>query len=125
VLSNLFIPKLLGIIATVVFSFLFMSGCTNSSNPEDGVGSERLNAEVRFSLNQLTTVTNRNTYNWTNLSIIADDYYLCEISPNPTKLEPDEQVYVLICKDKKNRQLTDGFSKIKIMTDQGEVTYTR
>ena len=103
---------------------LLLFGCTGGNSASKA--NEPFNAEVRFQFNgnlMTATITNRNTYNWTNLQVIADDYYPCKLNTGTT-LAPNDQTYVVICSDTKNPPLT-VFSKLDVKTDQGEQVYVR
>lgn len=67
-------------VALIVFLFLF--GIWNNSKEgkktnSDAQKYERLEAEVNIMNELMVDIANRNDYEWTNMKVIANDYYTC------------------------------------------------
>jgi len=112
---------------SLLIGLIFFSGCCGSTGNSTSSNGEPINAEIRYEITTAgmsSTITNRNTYNWTGLQVFADDYYNCKLSSNGQIIYPGKQAFVLYCQDNSGN-IISSWSKMKIKTDQGEQQYTR
>jgi len=116
------------VVALIVLLFLF--GIWNNSKEDKKTNSdaqkyERLEAEVNIMNELMVDIVNRNDYEWTNMKVIANDYYTCIEGMN---LKPNEKwtLKTYWCKDSQGNggigTLT-SLEKIDLICDEGSKTF--
>lgn len=129
------ILTILGISLGLFFIILLIVISSNNSNtstheassnqPAENIKLSPFNAEATVMNEMMVNIINRNDYNWTNVKIVANDYYTCI---EGTTFESGEQwrLQTYQCKDSQGRGnigILTPLEKIEIIADQGSQTF--
>lgn len=106
----------LAFIIFIIWIIFFSGGGSNDSSTSSNKPAP-FQAEVNIFSEQMINIINRNDYTWTNMKVIANDYYACV---EEMTLEPNEKwtLQTLGCLGVMGPLL----EKIEIITDQGSQT---
>ena len=112
------------LILLILFLFFYFIGKSPSNEDSNSNKLASLQAEINIVNEMMIDIINRNTYEWTNMKVIANDYYVCIKEMN---LGPNGKwnLKTYWCKDSKgdgNIGISIPLEKIEIITDQGSKT---
>ena len=114
----------------IVFWMIFPNGLLNTNSEAENKKTSqndypeklaKFEAEVILMNEMMVEIINRNDYEWTNMQVLANDYYICIEGMG---LEPNEKwtLQTHWCKDSKGDGsigITKTLEKIEIISDQG------
>jgi len=112
------------LILLILFLFFYFIGKSPSNEDSNSNKLASLQAEINIVNEMMIDIINRNTYEWTNVKIVANDYYTCI---EGMTLEPNRQfdLKTYQCKDSQGQGsigILTPLEKIKIITDEGSKT---
>jgi len=118
----------------ILVAVLIIAGCADNSYPRESDSTKtiskpklaKLEPEITIINQLLVDITNRNDYDWHNMKVVANDYYVCiEGMSLESGMKWTLETYG--CKDSQGRGgigISQSLEKIEITTDEGnEIEY--